>query len=154
MPTYACAQVKHQVNRAWDYLAVNPRLGRSSPPAVGSPSPWQPLHYLPQPPPYRQGRIVFLGGGNGRTLLLFLGNFEVGKRNREKIGWDHGGGRRTREKISHKVAGTFWKEGKMSLLPGGERCAGFGNGSYERFVVSKKGERMTSKEESKWRTER
>ncbi len=35
----------------------------------------------------------------------------------------------------------------MSLLPLGDWCAGFGNGSHKRFVVSKNGERMTFKKE-------
>jgi hypothetical protein len=58
-------------------------------------------------------REEFFFKGNGRTLLLFLGNFEVGKRHREKIGWDHGGGRRMRGK---QPQGCWRREDRQMLL--------------------------------------
>jgi hypothetical protein len=42
-----------------------------------------------------------------------------------------------------KVGGEFRKEGKVTLLAGGKRCACFGNGGNKRFVISKEGEKTT-----------
>ncbi len=35
----------------------------------------------------------------------------------------------------NKFSREFGKEGKVTLLTGGERCASLGDGSNERFVV-------------------
>jgi hypothetical protein len=88
---------------------------------------------------------------------------ELRKRNGKEIGGDSGSyrkgvGRRMRgagEEIGYNVVaarevkesgGKFRKERKVSLLPGGEGCASFGNSCHQRFMVGEKGKRTTFEE--------
>jgi hypothetical protein len=47
-----------------------------------------------------------------------------------------------------KIGGKLGKEGKVTLLAGGKRGTGFGNGSNEGFVISEKGEKSTFQEKT------
>jgi hypothetical protein len=101
---------------------------------------------------------------NGGALVLFFGNLGIGEGKRKEISRSQGNwsnrrwGRRwsgqeiryhvCRARKVRKVKVKLRKEGKVTLLAGGKRSAGFGKGSNEGFVVSEKGKRTAFEEKT------